>query len=168
MKIFTVGLIIICALVISSMVFSTSTALQASSKGLNLYLTVDTNLRNQDIRIITQQYGNEIYSHEGFLHTGRNEYTLQYPKNVVDSGPFVICIDVGFEWLYCGDRYNAEEKRPENAYISAREYGLNEKIREEEQQEQPEEEQSQSQSQSQSQDQTVIVCPANARCIIEQ
>lgn len=81
----------------------------------------------------------------------------------------MICIDVDFEWLYCGDGYNAEEKRPENAYISALEYGLNEKIREEEQQqEQQEEEHSQSQSQSQSQDQTVIVCSANARCIIEQ
>jgi hypothetical protein len=140
----------------------------ASSKGFNLHLTVDTNLKRQDIGIITQQYGNETYSHNGFLHTGRNEYTLQYPNNVVDSGPFVICIDIGFEWLYCGDGYNAEEKRPENAYIKAIEYGLNEKIREEEQQEQQEEEQSQSQSQSQSQDQTVIVCPANARCIIEQ
>lgn len=66
------------------------------------------------------------------------------------------------------DGYNAEEKRPENAYIKAIEYGLNEKVREEEQQEQQEVEQSQSQSQSQSQDQIVIVCSANARCIIEQ
>jgi hypothetical protein len=52
----------------------------------------------------------------------------------------VICIDVDFEWLYCGDGYNAEEKRPENAYISALEYGLNEKIREEEQQQEQQEE----------------------------
>lgn len=166
MKLFTVGLIILAsALVISSIALNSSTALQASSKGLNLHLTVDTNLESQDIAIITKQPSqNEIYRHDGFLHTGRNEYELQYPNNIIGSGPFVICIDVGFEWLYCGDGYNAEEKRPENAYIKAVEYGLNEKIREEEQQEQQEEEQ----SQSQSQDQTVIVCPANARCIIEQ
>jgi hypothetical protein len=89
------------------------------------------------VAIITKQPSqNETYRHDGFLHTGRNEYTLQYPNNVVDSGPFVICIDVGFEWLYCGDGYNAEEKRPENAYIKAAEYGLNEKIREEVRQEQ--------------------------------
>ena len=165
MKTFTAELIIIFALATNSIVLFPPTALQASSKGLNLHLTVDTNLESQDIAIITQQPSqNEIYRHDGFLHTGRNEYTLQYPNNVVDSGPFVICIDVGFEWLYCGDGYNAEEKRPENAYINAAEYGLNEEIRVEEQQEQQEEEQSQSQSQQQ----TVIVCPANARCIIEQ
>lgn len=163
MKLFTGGLIIlVSALVISSIALNSSTALQASGKGLNLHLTIDTNLESQDITIITQQYGNEIYTHEGFVHTDRNEYTLQYPNNVVDSGPFVICIDVGFEWLYCGDGYNAEQKRPENAYISAVEYGLNEKIREEEQQEQQEE------KQSQSQQLIVIVCPANAGCIIEQ
>src|SRR5919106_706438 len=143
MKTFTVGLVIIFALPTNSMVLFPPTASQASSKGLNLHLIVDTNLESQDIAIITQQPSqNEIYRHDGFLHTGRNEYTLQYPNNVVDSGPFVICIDVGFEWLYCGDGYNAEEKRPENAYINAAEYGLNEEIREKEQ---IQEEQSQSQ-----------------------
>ena len=48
MKIFTVGLIIISALAISNIVLPPSTALQASSKGLKLYLIVDTN-RNDDI-----------------------------------------------------------------------------------------------------------------------
>src|SRR5919106_1995316 len=143
MKIFTVRLIIIFALATNSMVLLLPTALQASSKGLNLHLTVNTNLESQDIAIITQQPSqNEIYRHDDFLFTGRNEYTLQYPDNIVDSGPFVICIDVGFEWLYCGDGYNAEGRRPENAYIKAVEYGLNEKIREKEQ---IQEEQSQSQ-----------------------
>ena len=52
MKIFTVGLILISALVIFSIVLTPSTALQASSKGLKLYLTVDTNL-NDDVRIYT-------------------------------------------------------------------------------------------------------------------
>jgi hypothetical protein len=50
MKIFTVELIIISLLVMSSMVLTPLTALQASSKGLKLYLTVDTNL-NDDVRI---------------------------------------------------------------------------------------------------------------------
>ena len=48
MKIFTVGLIIISALAISNIVLTPSIALQASSKGLKLYLIVDTN-RNDDI-----------------------------------------------------------------------------------------------------------------------
>jgi hypothetical protein len=41
MKIFTIGLIIISVLVMSSIALTTPTALQASSKGLKLYLTVD-------------------------------------------------------------------------------------------------------------------------------
>jgi hypothetical protein len=41
MKIFTVGQIIISALVISSIVLTPSTTLHASSKGLKIYLTVD-------------------------------------------------------------------------------------------------------------------------------
>ena len=56
MKIFTVGMIIISTLVISSIVLTPSIALQASSKGLKLYLTVDTNL-NDDVRINTYQHG---------------------------------------------------------------------------------------------------------------
>ena len=54
------------------MVLFPPTALQVSSKGLNLHLIIDTNLESQDTTIITQQYGNEIYTHDGFLHTGRN------------------------------------------------------------------------------------------------
>ena len=62
MKIFTVGLIIISALVMSSIALTPpSTALLASSKGLKLYLTVDTNL-NDDDRINTYQYGESLYT----------------------------------------------------------------------------------------------------------
>ena len=58
MKLFTVGLIIVSALVISIIALTPLTALKASSKGLKLYLTVDTNL-NDDVRINTYQYGIE-------------------------------------------------------------------------------------------------------------
>ena len=39
----------------SSITLPPSTALQASSKGLKLYLAIDTNL-NDDVKIITHQY----------------------------------------------------------------------------------------------------------------
>lgn len=52
MKIFTVGMIVVSAVVMASIAFTPSTALHASSKGLKLYLTVDTNL-NDDVRINT-------------------------------------------------------------------------------------------------------------------
>jgi hypothetical protein len=54
MKIFTVGIIIVSTLVLSSIASTPTTALQASSKGLKLYLTVDTNL-NDDVIINTYQ-----------------------------------------------------------------------------------------------------------------
>jgi hypothetical protein len=56
--------------------------------------------------------------------------------------------------------YNSEAKQPEHVFInlfSIRNEGIDQG-----------QVQDQSQSQSQSQQQTVIVCPANARCIIEQ
>ena len=48
MKIFVVRMIVVSTLVMSSIALPPSTALQASSKGLMLYLIVDTNL-NDDI-----------------------------------------------------------------------------------------------------------------------
>ena len=52
----------------ASMVLTPSTALQASSKGLKLYLTVDTNL-NDEVIISTYQYGNRVFTHDAFIHT---------------------------------------------------------------------------------------------------
>jgi hypothetical protein len=91
MKTITVGLIIISALVMSSIVLTPSTALQVSSKGLKLYLTADTNL-NDDIRINTYQHGDRVYTHDGFVNSGRNEITLQYPGRLIDTGEFRICV----------------------------------------------------------------------------
>ena len=130
--------------------------MQASSKGLKLYLTVNTNLPNQDIGIDTYQYGNRIYSHSGFINTGTNEITLNYPRDLVDNGPFRICIGTWNDGQACGDGYNSEEKKPEGVYVSLYVFAP------------PPEDTDQSQSQSQDQQQTVIVCPANARCVIEQ
>jgi hypothetical protein len=48
MKIFVFGMIVVSALVMSSIALPPSTALQASSRGLKVYLTVDSNQRSQD------------------------------------------------------------------------------------------------------------------------
>ncbi|MGC1135204.1 MAG: hypothetical protein WA941_20420 [Nitrososphaeraceae archaeon] len=90
MKIFTVGLIIIFALAMASMILTPPTALQASSKGLKLYLTIDTNL-NDDVRISTYQYGDRVFTHNAIIHSGSNEVTLQYPSGLIDTGEFRIC-----------------------------------------------------------------------------
>ncbi|MGA6991370.1 MAG: hypothetical protein WBL68_16125 [Nitrososphaeraceae archaeon] len=51
MKIFTVGLIIISAVIMSSIILTPSITSLASSKGLKLYLTVDINL-NDGVQIL--------------------------------------------------------------------------------------------------------------------
>ena len=92
MKIFTVGMIIIIsALVISSIVLTPPTLLMASSKGLKLYLTVDTNL-NDNVIINTYQHGDRIFTHDAVIHSGSNEVTLQYPSGLIDAGEFRICL----------------------------------------------------------------------------
>ena len=155
MKIFTTGLIIISTLVMASIAFTPLTVLQASSKGLKLYLTIDTNL-NDDVIINTYQYGDRVYTHDGFVNTGKNEITLQYPGSLIDTGEFRVCANaLNNDESACDSAYNSEAKQPEHVFINL--FSRDENI-----------DQSQAQSQSQSQDQTVIVCPANSRCIIEQ
>ena len=68
MKIFTTGLIIISTLVMTSTALTPSTVVQASSKGLKLYLVIDTNL-NDEVIISTYQYGNRVFTHDAFIHT---------------------------------------------------------------------------------------------------
>jgi hypothetical protein len=59
-KIITIGLIIISAQVMASITLTPPATLYASSKGLKLYLTIDTNL-NDDVRINTYQYEDNLY-----------------------------------------------------------------------------------------------------------
>jgi hypothetical protein len=68
-----------------------STALHASSKGLKIYLTIDTNL-NDDVLINTYQHGDKVLTHDAIIHSGLNEVTLQYPSGLIDTGEFRICI----------------------------------------------------------------------------
>ena len=99
--------------------------------------------------------------HDGFVNTGRNEVTLEYPSRLIDTGEFRICVNaLNVDESACDSAYNSEAKQPEHVFInlfSNRDEGIDQG-----------QGQDQSQSQSQSQQQTVIVCPANARCIIEQ
>ena len=61
MKIYAIGIIVVFTLILSSIALTPTTPLQASSKGLKLYLTVDTNL-NDDVRINTYQHGESLYT----------------------------------------------------------------------------------------------------------
>jgi len=163
-----VGLII-SALVMSALFLTPMTVLQASSKGLKLYLAVNTNLRSQDIGIETYQNGRNIYDHDGFMNTGSNEYTLNYPNGLIDTGQFEVCINTN-DGRFCGDGYNSEERRPESVFINAQEGRNFGSVPDDSQSQSQASSQEQETSQSQSQSQggtTIINCPANARCVIE-
>jgi hypothetical protein len=156
-NVISVGLIIV-VLFISSIVLLPSSTLHATSKGLKLYLTVDTDLLGQDIRIDTEQHGRWVYGHDGFVNTGLNEYTLEYPRDLIENGEFQICVTTqNDDWYNCGEGYNSREKKPERVFVNLITGQTTSP-----------DTQSQTESQSQSQSQTVIVCPANARCVIEQ
>ena len=152
-------------MVISCIAVTSSTALYASSKGLKLYLTVDTNL-NDDVRINTYQYGDRVFTHDALIHSGSNEVTLQYPSGLIDTGEFRICVEAdNYDKTSCDTGYNSEAKHPEHVFIN---------IFVEENRNSPnadaDDSQAQSQSQNNNQEQTttIINCPPDSRCVIEQ
>ena len=173
MKIITVGIIIVSALVMSSIALTPSTTLQASSKGLKLYLTVDTNL-NDDVRIYTYQYGDRAFTHDAVIHSGLNEVTLRYPSGLIDTGEFRICVrTMNYDKSACDIGYNSEAKQPEhvfiNLFVEENKNSPNAEVDNNQAQSQSQDnEQSQSQSQNNEQTTTIINCPPDSMCVIEQ
>ena len=174
-RIFVVGMVIASTLVMSSIALPPSTALQASSKGLKLYLTVDTNL-NDDVRINTYQHGDRVFTHDVVIHSGSNEVTLQYRSGLIDTGEFRICVRANnYDESACDTGYNSEAKQPEhvfiNLFIEENRNSPNAEVDDSQAQSQSQDnEQSQSQSQNDNQEQitTIINCPPDSRCMIEQ
>ena len=167
MKIFTVELIIISLIVMSSMVLTPSTPLQASSKGLKLYLTVNTNL-NDGVRINTYQHGDSVFIHDAVIYSGSNEVTLQYPSGLIDTGEFRVCIrSINYDESACNTGYNSEAKQPEHVFINLFLEG-NRNLPNVDVDDSQAQSQSQSQSQNNKQTTTIINCPPDSRCVIEQ
>jgi hypothetical protein len=175
MKIFAVGILIISALIMSNTVITPPTSLLASSKGLKIYLTVETNL-NDDAKINTYQYGDRVFVHEAVLHSGSNEVILQYPSSLIDTGELHICVNAkDYDESACGTGYNSEAKQPEHVFINL----LVEENRNlpnadidnsQSQSQSQDNEQSQSQSQTNNQEQTTTIIngPPDSKCVIEQ
>ncbi len=161
-------------MIVTSMVLNISTVVQASSKGLKLYLTVDTNL-NGDVIISTYQHGNRVFTHDAVIHSGSNEVTLQYPSNLIDTGEFRICVRANnYDESACVTEYNSEAKQPEHVFINLFEENRNSSNVDvdvsQAQSQSQDNEQSQSQSQNNNQEQatTIINCPPDSKCVIEQ
>jgi hypothetical protein len=171
MQIFTVGLIIIFALVMGSTALTPPAALLGSSKGLKLYLTVDTNL-SEYFMINTYQHGDRVFTHDAVIHSGSNKITLQYPSGLIDTDEFRICIRSNSYESACGTGYNSEAKQPEHLFVNLfaeeNRNSPNADVNSQAQSQNQDNEQSQSQSQNNEQTTTIINCPPDSRCVIEQ
>jgi hypothetical protein len=173
MKIIAAGMVIIPALVMSNIVITPPTPLLASSKGLKLYLTVDTNL-NDDVRINTYQYGDRVFTHDALILSGSNKVALQYPSGLIDTGELRTCVSAdNYDGSACDTGYNSEAKQAEHVFINL----FVEENRDssnagddggEAQSQNQDNEQSQSQSQTNEQATTILNCPPDSRCVIEQ
>jgi hypothetical protein len=165
MKIFAAGMIIISALIMSNIVITPPTSLLASSKGLKLYLTVDTNL-NDDVRINTYQYGDRVFTHDALIHSGSNEVTLQYPGGLIDTGEFRVCVRAdNYDESACVTGYNSEAKQPEHLFINL---FVEENRNSSNAGDVDSQAQSQSQNNNQEQTTTIINCPLDSKCVIKQ
>ena len=174
MKIFVVGMMVVSVLVMSSMLLTPSIALQASSKGLKLYLIIDTNL-NDDVMINTYQHGDRVFTHDAVIHSGSNEVILQYPNGLIDTGEFRICIrSNNHDESACNTGYNSEVKQPEHVFINLfvkenrNPPNISDDNQAQSQSQDNEQSQSQSQNNNQQQTTTIINCPPDSRCMIEQ
>ena len=119
-----------------------------------------------DVRINTYQYGDRVFTHDAVIHSGSNEVTLQYPSGLIDTGEFRICVKaMDYDESACNTGYNSEAKQAEhvfiNMYTEAEERNLP-KVDIDSQA------QSQGQNNNQEQTTTIINCPPDSSCVIEQ
>ena len=120
MKIYVIGIIVVFTLVLSSIALTPTTALQASSKGLKLYLTVDSNQGSQDGTIQTSQYGQVVDTRLQYITQGNYQYELRYQKGQVDNGDFQICVTLNNGVNNCSNGYNGSEKKPVYVHVNLR------------------------------------------------
>jgi len=118
MKIYVVGIIVVFTLVLSSIALTPTIALQASSKGLKLYLTVDSNQGSQDGTIQTSQYGRVVDTRLQYITQGNYQYELRYQEGQVDNGDFQICVTLNNGVINCNTTYNGPEKKPVYVHVN--------------------------------------------------
>jgi hypothetical protein len=145
-----------------------ATYVKPNSMHINLFIL------NDDVRINTYQYGDIVFTHDAVIHSGSNEVTLQYPSGLIDTGEFRICVRaMDYDESACDTGYNSKAKQPErvfiNLFVEENRNLPNVDVDDSQAQSQSQgNELSQSQSQSNKQTTTIINCPPDSRCVIEQ
>jgi len=90
-----------------------------SSKGLKVYLDVESNQRPQEACITTYQFGRiaadcTYY----FINQGHTSTTLTYESGQIQNGEFKVCVRLNDGLENCGNGYNGEAKKPENVSVN--------------------------------------------------
>jgi hypothetical protein len=130
----------------------------AGGKGLKVNLFINNVLTTQNAVIETWQDGRFVQSDTWNIQYTNVGGLLNYPRGAIESGPFQICVTLQYDNIQsCGNGYNSEEKRPETVSISFSSAPSP-----------APDTNGGGSAQSQSQSQTTIICPANAKCIIER
>ena len=99
---------------------------------------------------------------------------MQYPSGLIDTGEFRICVRANnYDESACDTGYNSEAKQPEhvfiNLFVEENRKSPNAEVDDSQARSRSQDnEQSQSQNNNQEQTTTIINCPPDSRCVIEQ
>jgi hypothetical protein len=112
-----------------------------------------------------------VFTHDAVIRSGSNEVTLRYPSGLIDTGEFRICVrTMDYDKSACDTGYNSKHVFI-NLFVEENRNSPNAEVDNSQAQSQNQDnEQSQSQSQNNNQEQTttIINCPPDSRCVIEQ
>jgi hypothetical protein len=110
------------ATILALTLLATDEVQAGGSKGLRVFLTVDTNLAGQPVEIDTYQFEQFIVTHESYMDNGITEIELNYNKGEVVNGEFELCVyAMTANMEKCAFGYDGEEKAP--VYVTVDLYG---------------------------------------------
>ena len=113
---------LLAAAVVLAPTLLASDALAGGSKGLRVFLTINTNLVSQPVEIDTYQFDQFVAMHNSYIDNGITEIELNYEPGEVVNEEFELCAyPMNTELEQCAFGYNTEEKEP--VYVTVDVYG---------------------------------------------
>ena len=101
-----------------------SDALAGGSKGLKVFLTINTNLVSQPVEIDTYQFDQFVSTHHGYMDNGMTQIEIDYEKGEIVNGEFEVCVYPSqVDMDRCANGYDSKAKEP--VYVSIDLFGSN-------------------------------------------